>query len=230
MRAHLAAFVVAALAVACVRARAFRCDDDDQCVDGEARGFCMDSRFCAYPDAMCPDELRYEDNAGDGLAGTCVDWTVDCEAYCDLGAEACSGDPSFQDPQWCRSQCAQLPLEGDGNSIECRFAWLDGLEDGASVEDACWSGAIGGGEDCLDPTSASCDLLCETLASACGPDATLQGFDCWEVCSGLRPGTAEDTEGDTIGCRVQRMQDTTRPVVDRCEEAAAETSTCVDEV
>lgn len=52
----------------------FDCDLDEQCRRGEIAGTCqLAEGFCSFPDDTCGSLQRFADNAGDGLAGMCVD-------------------------------------------------------------------------------------------------------------------------------------------------------------
>jgi alpha-tubulin suppressor-like RCC1 family protein len=56
----------------CLSFQPFSCAADGQCDDREG-GICADGNFCAYPDGDCMEAgLRYDEHAGDGLAGECV--------------------------------------------------------------------------------------------------------------------------------------------------------------
>jgi hypothetical protein len=225
---------VVALAWACVPSRPFRCDDAQACVKDEARGWCTDAGYCAYADAECESELRYEAHAGDGLGGRCVDepLTVDCFEYCELGTYHCATESSFEDPEtnYCVSTCEQLQAYGEGDTVECRYGWLLAIED-AAVEDACWNAALAGGEDCISADGPSCGLLCTTHETLCGVDSEFLGYpNCWDACSRLRPGEIDDDGGETIGCHLARLQDDTSTAAERCAMAAGlASSTCIDE-
>jgi alpha-tubulin suppressor-like RCC1 family protein len=67
-----AAAWLAGTVVGCLSFEPFSCETADQCDDAEG-GVCADPGFCAYPDETCVESgLRYDDQAGDGLAGECV--------------------------------------------------------------------------------------------------------------------------------------------------------------
>lgn len=68
----LAVAALAALACACQPREPFVCASSDQCVSGGARGTCEPTGFCSFDDPACDGGRRYEPNAGDDLAGTCL--------------------------------------------------------------------------------------------------------------------------------------------------------------
>ncbi len=73
MRAVVCAFVLAA----CSTNSAYKCTASDQCVSHGTAGTCEQS-YCAFPDPSCASGLRFEPNAGGGLANTCANaLTVD---------------------------------------------------------------------------------------------------------------------------------------------------------
>ncbi len=55
----------------CLRATAFECDDDQQCVRDGDEGRCEDLGVCSYPDSECDGGRAYSPNAG-SLAGQCL--------------------------------------------------------------------------------------------------------------------------------------------------------------
>ncbi len=69
IRAALAC--VLAWACACSTRATYTCTASDECVQHGIQGACTES-FCAFPDMTCASGLRYEANAGDGLAGQCA--------------------------------------------------------------------------------------------------------------------------------------------------------------
>ena len=74
------AAAVLCLTASCLKFDPFTCSEDAQCNLGSQIGYCQDSGFCAYPDFGCPSGLRYGDDAGGGLGGTCVVEPTDTEA------------------------------------------------------------------------------------------------------------------------------------------------------
>jgi alpha-tubulin suppressor-like RCC1 family protein len=56
----------------CIGPRGFPCADDDVCRLGTDEGVCR-AGYCAYVDDECPSGYRFEDQAGGGNAGACLD-------------------------------------------------------------------------------------------------------------------------------------------------------------
>jgi hypothetical protein len=61
---------------ACRVVEPFGCERDDQCAAASDPGRCEPAGFCSFTDGACQSGRRYDELAGDGLAGTCVDGTV----------------------------------------------------------------------------------------------------------------------------------------------------------
>jgi alpha-tubulin suppressor-like RCC1 family protein len=75
---------------ACLAFDPYACTDSAQCVLGGSSGVCQFG-WCAYPDAQCPESgLRFDENAGDGLAGQCVDPTAGTESQATTGSASAS--------------------------------------------------------------------------------------------------------------------------------------------
>ncbi len=71
MRAAVCALVLSA----CSTRSAYQCTSSDQCVSHGAQGTCEQS-YCAFPDSTCASGLRFEPNAGGGLANQCATQTL----------------------------------------------------------------------------------------------------------------------------------------------------------
>lgn len=79
---HLTTHVVRALTAclvagvgltgACRASGVFSCDRDDQCRLGGTTGRCEVSGYCSFADGLCTSGSRYDEYAGEGLAGECV--------------------------------------------------------------------------------------------------------------------------------------------------------------
>jgi hypothetical protein len=152
--------VVSMLAASCYRLGAYACVDDDNCVDGERRGTCEATDFCGYPDGSCPSGRRYDDLAGEGLAGRCVDPGATASTQGDSGAssdgtiptcddgdgdgfgegEGCIGSDCDDDNPNASDDCVYIGPNGDDAGLGTREApWLtfaravSALEPGASL-------------------------------------------------------------------------------------------------
>ena len=187
----------------CVEARPFRCATSDQCAIGEARGVCQ-TGYCAYPDLACESEYRYESNAGDGLAGTCVgveDEADACDVFCSLWIDMCNeAFPIYPGVEACHDACERWSLEETSpDSLECR---RDRLDEALSSEDidTCVDATPSGGTVCSPDDTATCDTFCERFFSyeACDASDTYESpAACNTACLAFRP----TGEGNTIECR-----------------------------
>ena len=82
----------------CLRATAFECDADDQCVRNDQAGRCEDQGVCSYLDPACPSGRSYSPNAG-ALAGECLS-AQDTEQSTDEGTTSmtiCGGASTTDD-------------------------------------------------------------------------------------------------------------------------------------
>jgi alpha-tubulin suppressor-like RCC1 family protein len=98
------AAVVAVLAIAvagCSGSSAYSCTSSSQCVAGGAQGTCTGG-YCAFPDPSCPGGLRYEENAGGGLGGTCPELLPDAGACGAAGQACCASEPPCGPGTSCR--------------------------------------------------------------------------------------------------------------------------------
>lgn len=58
----------------CLNFDPYSCEANTDCVLDGAPGVCQLTGYCSYPDVACvPTGFRYEENAGDGLGGQCVE-------------------------------------------------------------------------------------------------------------------------------------------------------------
>ncbi len=64
---------VATMLAGCLQGGPYACTDDAQCVRPGSVGGVCEQGWCAYEDTECPSKLRFSVNAGDGLAGACVE-------------------------------------------------------------------------------------------------------------------------------------------------------------
>lgn len=79
---------------ACAKTNPYACTAASQCELSGAGGQCI-AGYCAFPDGTCTGGLRYEANAGGGLAGTCATSMVDAGAPDAPIAARCVTDVAF---------------------------------------------------------------------------------------------------------------------------------------
>ncbi|HEU0034986.1 MAG TPA: hypothetical protein VFQ53_30380 [Kofleriaceae bacterium] len=70
MRGPVGLVIAALSATGCSATGTFACDSDPACGAG---GRCEPAGFCSFEDATCGSGRRYDEYAGDGLSGVCVD-------------------------------------------------------------------------------------------------------------------------------------------------------------
>lgn len=138
----------------CYRLGVFACDDDSDCVDGSKRGTCEATGWCGYPDEGCsPTGRRYDDLAGNGLAGQCVQpdpIATGSESTSDDTGEPVDTDDDTGPPRSCIDADADGFGEGDGcdgpdcdddnpNTADgCIYLAPDGDDMGDGSRDAPW--------------------------------------------------------------------------------------------
>lgn len=151
-----AMFVCAATAGGCLRFSSFTCEDDPDCDVGNG-GVCAAGGHCAYPDPECAGGLRYDDNAGGDVAGTCVD----------LGGTTGSTtvDPST----------SPTSLDTTISTTTTTFDPTTSTSPGSSSESGTETGDVCGGAGepcCVDGAACGAGLTC--LGAACGCVAQIE--------------------------------------------------------
>jgi hypothetical protein len=143
---------IVALVASCYRLGAYACENDDNCIDGAKRGVCEATNYCGYPDEECASGRRYDDLAGDGLAGECV-----MPGAGESGESSESGSiPACIDDDgdtFGEGDCAGPDCDDDNpnTSDGCVFIGPDGDDEAAGTRDAPWRtfaravGALGPG-------------------------------------------------------------------------------------
>ena len=158
------------------------------------------------PELHCP-------HAGPSGGDVCGSW---CANYCSLAAANCTGTNAlFADEAECGTACAALSANGApgdtaGDSLQCRIYHL-GVAGGGEPDSAqlhCPHAAPDGGGVCVqeDPPP-TCEEYCAAVTSSCtGEHAQYPTEDeCLAYCKDwaqLPAGTADDTSGNTLGCRI----------------------------
>lgn len=129
-RAALALALTAGV-LGCRVHRTFSCELDDQCGGGAGPGRCEPTGYCSFADDACPGGRRYDDHAGDDLAGTCVGASATCIAGLAGGdAHACA--VTGAGALWCWGRNAQQQLTAALPPSQCTPARVSAL-DGAAV-------------------------------------------------------------------------------------------------
>jgi hypothetical protein len=73
-----------AMLAGCHRALLFHCTRDVECTDGANDGVCQASGYCSFPDPACGSGQRYVEEAGMGLARSCVPANIPAICTVDL--------------------------------------------------------------------------------------------------------------------------------------------------
>ncbi len=189
--------------------------------DGDTAGNTIGCRMTYAEQALQPgaDKAALCAAAGASGGGLCGDL---CENYCAAATAHCGGDtPLYETPASCLSACAAWPADGvdgatEGDTVQCRLTHAL-LAAGAAASappgdtvDHCAQAAPDGGEACRWPTPApTCTEYCQHVQEVCGdaglPNAQYANLaSCVLFCSvagQLAPGTGDDVEGNTVGCR-----------------------------
>ena len=188
----------AAMLAGCLQGGPYACEDDAQCERPGSVGGSCEQGWCAYEDETCEtSELRFSANAGEGLAGTCVDPAATTGDV--VTAEGSGSSSSGDDPMPCDGGCSSPPgpcFEPNGTceSGSCVYAPADvgtacDDDDDCSITSSCdGEGACVPEEivECEDPPSD-----CYAATGECDP---IDGSCSYEM---LDAGTACD-DGD--GC------------------------------
>ncbi|MGE5183494.1 MAG: RCC1 domain-containing protein [Acidobacteriota bacterium] len=162
MRLHFLVACAGILGVAgCYHTGAYSCESSVECVQNGIHGTCEPQGYCAFPDMSCMTGNRFENNAGMGLAGTCVpagaltdagmDAAIDAPSSCGgVGQQCCQGelqmcnDNSFCNNGTCQ-QCAIDIAIGNRHTCVLRYdgtVWCAGANDEGQLGD----GTVGGSD------------------------------------------------------------------------------------
>ena len=153
---------------------------------------------------------------GGGVCGTL------CENYCDLAERNCVGQSTlYSERDECLLVCLGIAATGkvgdqSGDSLQCRMNHL--LTAGTGGPEAageCEAGAEGGGGVCgADPNAPTCQQYCTVVQEACGDSGAQTSVyssqaACMAFCqtwAALPAGSPDDTELNTIGCRLHHAE------------------------
>lgn len=125
----------------------YTCDQDAECNAGAEQGVCQASGFCSYPDGDCDSEQRYDNLAGSGLAGECVEapgestgtTSSSSSSTVTLPSTTSSTSPESSSSSGSGEDTGELPvcidMDEDGFGIGC--AGPDCDDDNPNVSDTC---------------------------------------------------------------------------------------------
>jgi len=217
----------------------YQCEASSQCLDNGIQGRCEPQGFCSFPDATCSSGDRFENNAGDGLGGTCV--PDDNETVCGSIGQACCAEGNacngngFCDGGTC-SQCIVEVSHGITHSCFLKHdgtIWCSG-DNG--------DGQLGNGSESLIPVATAVQVREDAQAQPVITDAIALGMGenfscairadhtvwCWgengncDAGGQLGNGATSDT---TVAVQVLRDSDN-QPLTDIAEVHGAGCFTC----
>jgi alpha-tubulin suppressor-like RCC1 family protein len=175
--------IVAALG--CGRHAGYVCEVSSQCVLGGQSGVCEPDGHCAFPDVSCPSGYRYESEAGDGLAGTCVGATDAGQSCGTLGGACCTSGATCGDNLFCDSgSCKQCITDVSHGQVHSCFLKYDGTVWCSGYNSR---GELGNGGMSTVPTATPVQVIDTTNAAI--HDATALGLGSHTSCAIRANGT-----------------------------------------
>ena len=174
-----------------------------------------------------PSQSSSSTTAEPGSTGEETGAAVDCNAYCDLVMENCSGDFSqYGTPATCVTSCAAFPAgsPGDmsGNSLACRY-YHAGLA--LKLNDVhCGHAGPGGDTAC----GSNCEGFCAIAGEYC-PDAWADDDACLAACETFPKDEvydANDVAGDTFACRLYHATAASLDPTTHCGHIKGDSPTC----
>lgn len=148
----LAAACAAVLGAACVNHKPYACTAAEQCTRDGIDGVCESQGFCSFPDPGCPGGRRFDDSAGNELAGQCVDSVPDAGPCGAVGQACCPSGDACVDNAFC---------DGTNTCTQCVVDVVHGRRHGCALEHdgSVWcfgengSGQLGSGTTGGTPTA-----------------------------------------------------------------------------
>lgn len=168
-----AALLAVFAAAACVSHKPYACNASEQCTREGVAGVCEAEGFCSFPDPSCPGGSRFDDNAGNGLGGQCVEGSPDASAACGaVGEPCCATGPACGGNAFCE----------DGTCRQCVTDVAHGRYHGCALEydGSVWcfgdnaAGQLGTGIAGGDPTATPSEVR-EVTSGVPIDDATAIG-------------------------------------------------------
>ena len=130
-----------------------------------------------------------------------------CDAYCDLYLSACADFTEYDNKEACVAQCDQWPLGEadalDGDSLGCRIYHAT-VADSTDPNVHCPHAGPSGDGVCVDEGAPDCGSYCDIYFQNCTDKNDVYEGDaaaCMSACVDWYAGSADDVDGDTIGCR-----------------------------
>ncbi|MCH9685204.1 MAG: hypothetical protein K0V04_27460 [Deltaproteobacteria bacterium] len=127
---------------ACLGPSVFRCTTNDNCLSRGLQGVCQPTGFCSYPTEDCDSGQRYDEYAGGGLAGACLEPMDDGGGGSSDGSSTSmndtgSGGSDTTDTDGCPPVvvCQDFDGDGYGQGQDCRGPDCD--DDNPAHHDAC---------------------------------------------------------------------------------------------
>ena len=208
--------------LACVGSDAQYADDsacETACIgfatDGSADALTGDSVQCRLnhlgaaltPGADVAAECLFGGPDGEGICGGTG---PDCVPYCETVMANCSGEfAQYSSVGACLDYCQSASALPSGtkadtavNTIGCRTAAAQKANDNPAVH--CESAGPTGGNLC----GSWCDVYCDLALTNCEDTDALfaDATACHAACAGIpTTGTAGDTDGDTVQCRIYHL-------------------------
>ncbi|MDP6945160.1 MAG: hypothetical protein QF464_13510, partial [Myxococcota bacterium] len=190
---------------------------------------CRAGKAAAAANATGDELSALCDIAGPSGGGICGS---PCELYCSMALQSCTGsDTLYPHLEACEAACASIVDEGvfgdqSGDTVQCRISSLGvaGSTTGAARSAACVAAGLMADSGCQAPTP-TCQTYCGTVMAACGDGQSLTGqyvdeATCLATCEGRwEPGAYDDSEVDTLGCRLHRARLAVADPDGQCEAA-----------
>lgn len=209
MRALVAAAIALAGASGCKATGVFRCDDSAQCRLGAEIGVCEPEGYCSFADPDCESNRRFDELAGDGLAGLCVD--PDRDAGVDAGSGGCVARLEVGPEAMCAIRAAgELECWGGNGQGELTGDLGDPQTTAAAVTIApVAESAIGGGHSCVRLSGGELRCVGANAAGQLGddsitPSSTFVTPEVIAEVAGIAAGAAfscaRDSDGDRARC------------------------------
>jgi len=134
-----------------------------------------------------------------------------CDEYCSIYEQACGDFNEYDNTQSCLDQCGQWPVgaleDTAGDTLGCRLYHVT-VASTVDPDMHCPHSSPNGSGVCVADAAPTCADYCTEYLANCTADLNLykDEADCLDQCSHWYPGTAADTAGDTVGCRLYHAE------------------------